>query len=36
LSARFDDQRFFATIQEAVDAYLNSSGIAWKDWDERS
>lgn len=33
LNARFDDQHFFATIQEAVDAYLNSSGVAWKDWD---
>jgi MFS superfamily sulfate permease-like transporter len=36
LISRFQEQHFFATIQEAVDAYLNSSGVAWKDWDARS
>ena len=34
LITRFNDQYFYPTIKEAVDAYLNSTGIAWKDWEE--
>jgi MFS superfamily sulfate permease-like transporter len=35
LSARFDDRRFFATIGQAVSAYLDASGVAWEDWEDR-
>jgi high affinity sulfate transporter 1 len=35
LSTRFDDQRFFHTIGQAVSAYLDSSGVAWEDWEDR-
>jgi hypothetical protein len=31
LSNRFDDSHFFPTIGEAVDAYLEISGINWED-----
>ena len=34
LVTRFDNQHFFAMIQEAVDAYLDANGMDWKDWDE--
>jgi hypothetical protein len=31
LSNRFDDSHFFPTVGEAVDAYLEVSGINWED-----
>ncbi|OGO33243.1 MAG: transporter [Chloroflexi bacterium RBG_16_54_18] len=33
---RFDDRHFFPTLGQVVDAYLDSSGVAWVDWDERT
>jgi len=33
---RFDDRHFFPTIGQVVDAYLDSSGVAWVDWEERT
>jgi MFS superfamily sulfate permease-like transporter len=35
LYTRFGDQRFFPTIGQTVDAYLDSSGITWVDWEDR-
>jgi hypothetical protein len=35
LLARFDERHFYVTIGQAVDAYVESSGIAWEDWEER-
>jgi high affinity sulfate transporter 1 len=34
LFARFGKERFFATIGEAVNAYVDAYGIKWADWDE--
>ncbi|HJS17637.1 MAG TPA: sulfate permease [Anaerolineales bacterium] len=34
MSTRFDDRRFYPTIKEAVDAYLESHKVDWKDWDD--
>ena len=31
---RFGDERFFPTLGTAVDAYLEHSGVDWRDWDE--
>jgi MFS superfamily sulfate permease-like transporter len=36
LRDRFNDQHFFPTIGAAVDAYLESSGVHWEDWEDRS
>jgi high affinity sulfate transporter 1 len=36
LRNRFDDQHFFPTIGAAVNAYLESSGVVWEDWEDRS
>jgi high affinity sulfate transporter 1 len=35
LETRFDDNHFFPTIGEAVDAYLKMSGVQWEDWEDR-
>jgi hypothetical protein len=35
LIGRFGDEHFFPTLGRAVDAYLESSGVAWVDWEER-
>jgi high affinity sulfate transporter 1 len=35
LRTRFDDQHFFPTIGEAVDAYVKMSGVHWEDWEDR-
>jgi MFS superfamily sulfate permease-like transporter len=35
LSTRFDDRHFFATLGQAVSTYVDSSGIAWEDWEDR-
>ncbi len=35
LYTRFGDQRFFPTIGQTVDAYLDLSGVTWVDWEER-
>jgi high affinity sulfate transporter 1 len=35
LRTRFDDGRFFPTIGEAVNAYLEATGIPWEDWEDR-
>jgi high affinity sulfate transporter 1 len=32
---RFGDQLFFPTVGQAVNAYLDSSGVEWVDWEER-
>jgi len=32
----FGEQRFFATLGEAVGAYLGAHGVAWVDWEDRS
>lgn len=36
LLVRFDQGRFFPTIGQAVDAYIEFSGIEWVDWEERT
>ena len=33
LLERFDDRHFFPTLGQAVDAYLDSSGVIWVDWE---
>jgi len=33
---RFDDRHFFPTLGQVVDAYLDSSGVEWVDWEERT
>jgi MFS superfamily sulfate permease-like transporter len=35
LRTRFDDGHFFPTIGEAVNAYLEISGVHWEDWEDR-
>jgi len=35
LGTRFTDQRFHPTVGEVVDAYLEASGVAWEDWEDR-
>jgi MFS superfamily sulfate permease-like transporter len=35
LYTRFGDQSFFPTIGQAVDTYLETSGITWEDWEDR-
>jgi high affinity sulfate transporter 1 len=35
LFERFGDQRFFATIGEAVSAYVDAYGVEWSDWKDR-
>jgi high affinity sulfate transporter 1 len=35
LRERFDDGHFFPTIGEAVDGYLEASGVHWEDWEDR-
>ena len=35
LFARLGEQRFFATLGEAVSAYLESHSVAWVDWEDR-
>jgi high affinity sulfate transporter 1 len=32
---RFGEEYFFATIGQAVNAYVATSGVAWEDWEER-
>jgi MFS superfamily sulfate permease-like transporter len=34
LFARFGAQNFFATVGEAVDAYLDSHDVDWVDWQD--
>ena len=36
LFARFGEERFFATIDEAVSAYLASRPVEWVDWEDRT
>ena len=35
LSSRFDNSHFYPTLNEAVDAYLKESGVAWEDWENK-
>jgi hypothetical protein len=35
LRTRFDDGHFFPTIGEAVDAYIEATGVEWVDWEDR-
>ena len=35
LFARLGEQRFFATLGEAVSDYLESQSVAWVDWEDR-
>jgi high affinity sulfate transporter 1 len=35
LRTRFDDGHFFPTIGEAVDAYIEATGVDWEDWQDR-
>ncbi len=35
LFSRFDERHFFPTIGQAVDAYVDASGVSWEDWEER-
>jgi len=34
--ARFGEPTFYATIGEAVEAYLAAHPVEWVDWQERS
>ena len=36
LFTRFGEQTFFATLGEAVDAYLTTHPVKWVDWEDRS
>jgi MFS superfamily sulfate permease-like transporter len=36
LFERFGEQRFFATIGEAVNAYVDAYGVEWSDWQDRT
>jgi MFS superfamily sulfate permease-like transporter len=36
LFERFGEDHFFMTIGQAVDAYVEASGIEWVDWEERT
>jgi high affinity sulfate transporter 1 len=35
LSPRFDEHHFFPTLGQAVNAYLDSTGTHWEDWEDR-
>jgi MFS superfamily sulfate permease-like transporter len=35
LLSRFDERHFFPTLGQVVDAYVDASGVAWEDWEER-
>ena len=35
LMARFGQQTFFATLGEAVSAYVATHAVAWTDWEDR-
>jgi len=35
LRTRFDDQHFFPTVGEAVDVYIETTGVQWDDWEDR-
>jgi MFS superfamily sulfate permease-like transporter len=35
LFSRLGEQRFFATIGEAVSRYLKSQSVVWVDWEDR-
>jgi hypothetical protein len=35
LSPRFDEHHFFPTLGQAVNAYLESTGTHWEDWEDR-
>jgi len=35
LFSRFDERHFFFTLGQVVDAYLDSSGVTWVDWEDR-
>ena len=35
LFAHFGEHSFFATIGEAVDAYVETHDVEWVDWQER-
>ena len=36
LFTRLGEERFFATLGEAVSAYLDAHDIPWVDWQERT
>jgi hypothetical protein len=36
LFTRFGEQTFFATLGEAVNAYLATHPVDWVDWEERA
>jgi MFS superfamily sulfate permease-like transporter len=36
LFSRLGEQRFFATIGEAVNRYLESQSVTWVDWEDRA
>jgi MFS superfamily sulfate permease-like transporter len=36
LFAQLGEQRFFATLGEAVSRYLESHAVAWVDWEDRA
>jgi MFS superfamily sulfate permease-like transporter len=36
LFSRLGEQRFFATLGEAVNRYLESQSVAWVDWEDRA
>jgi MFS superfamily sulfate permease-like transporter len=36
LLTRFGEDHFFPTIGRVVDAYVEASGVAWVDWEERA
>ena len=33
---RFGDDRFCPTVGQAVHAYVDATGVAWVDWEDRS
>jgi hypothetical protein len=35
LFAQLGEQKFFATVGEAVKAYVDAYGIEWQDWKDR-
>jgi MFS superfamily sulfate permease-like transporter len=36
LFGRFGEKRFFATVGEAVNAYLQAHSVEWVDWEDRA
>jgi MFS superfamily sulfate permease-like transporter len=36
LFQRFGDDHFYPTIGEAVDAYVDATGVEWTDWEDRA